>query len=171
MQMDEGLDTGPILLREELPITPADTAGTLHDKLAALGALLIVRALAAAPAALPQDGSLATYAARITRDEAEIDWRDGAAAIERQVRAFDPVPGAHTDYEGALLKIWRARVENDADAAPGTICTAGSGGILVACGAGALRIIELQRAGGKRLAAGAFLAGCKLAPGARFGAR
>jgi methionyl-tRNA formyltransferase len=168
MQMDPGLDTGPILLQEAIAIAPDDTAGTLHDKLATLGARLLLRALEASPAPNPQDGSMATYATRIGRGEAEIDWRNSAAEIERQVRAFDPVPGAQTWHEGAALKVWRARIERGVSAAPGTVCTVESGGIVVACGSDGLRIIELQRAGGKRLAAGAFLSGFRLARGTRF---
>ena len=171
MQMDQGLDTGPIVLQEAVAISPDDTAGTLHDKLAALGARLLLRALEASPAPKPQDGSIATYAMRIGRGEAEIDWRNAAAGIERQVRAFDPVPGAHTRHEGVALKVWRARIERGVSAAPGTVCAAQSDGIVVACGSDGLRITELQRAGGKRLAAGAFLSGFRLARGARFGSR
>jgi methionyl-tRNA formyltransferase len=171
MQMDHGLDTGPILLQEAIAISPDDTAGTLHDKLATLGARLLVRALEASPAPKPQDGGIATYATRIGRGEAEIDWRNTAAEIERQVRAFDPVPGAQTRHEGMALKIWRARIEHGVSAAPGTVCAAESGGIVVACGSDGLLITELQRAGGKRLAARAFLSGFRLARGARFGSR
>jgi methionyl-tRNA formyltransferase len=171
MQMDPGLDTGPILLQERVAISPDDTAGTLHDKLALLGARLLVRALGAPPAPRPQDGNVATYAARISRGEAEIDWRKTAAEIERQVRAFDPVPGAQTRHESVALKVWRARIEHGLSAAPGTVCAAEPGGILVACGSDGLRITELQRAGGKRLAVHAFLSGFRLARGARFGSR
>jgi methionyl-tRNA formyltransferase len=171
MQMDPGLDTGPILLQEAVAISPEDTAGTLHDKLAALGARLVVRALETPPAPIPQDGSAATYATRVDRGEAEISWHDTAAEIERRIRAFDPVPGAQTRHEGAVLKIWRADVERGVSAAPGTVCAAEPGGIVVACGSEALRITELQRAGGKRLAARAFLSGFRLARGARFGSR
>jgi methionyl-tRNA formyltransferase len=171
MRMDAGLDTGPILLQEEAVIAPDDTAGSLQDRLAVLGARLLVRALAAAAAPVPQDAKSATYAARIARGEAEIDWRDAAEKIERQVRAFDPAPGAQTRYEGVVLKIWRARIEHGVRATPGSVCAAGPGGIVVACGQGALRLTELQRAGGKRLEAGAFLSGFRLAGGARFGAR
>jgi methionyl-tRNA formyltransferase len=171
MQMDPGLDTGPILLQEPVAISPEDTAGTLHDKLALLGARLLVRALATPPAPRAQDGSVATYAARIGRGEAEVDWRKPAVEIERQVRAFDPVPGAQTRHEGVALKVWRVRIERGVSAAPGTVCAAEPGGIVVACGSDGLRITELQRAGGRRLAAGAFLSGFRLARGARFGPR
>jgi methionyl-tRNA formyltransferase len=171
MQMDRGLDTGPILLQESIAIAPDDTAGTLHDKLAALGARLLVRALATPLAPRAQDASLATYAARVGKGEAEIEWRKPAAEIERQVRAFDPVPGAQTRHEGVALKVWRARIERGVSAEPGTVCAAEPGGIVVACGSDGLRITELQRAGGKRLAVRAFLTGSRLARGARFGPR
>lgn len=171
MQMDEGLDTGAILLQEPLPITADDTTGTLHDKLAALGARLIVHALTGQPAPRAQDASQATYAARIAKGDTEIDWGRPAQEIERQVRAFDPAPGAQTQLDGVALKIWRARPGPASDASPGTICAADADGIVVACGAGTLRILELQRAGGRRLPAQAFLSGHKLARGARVGAR
>jgi methionyl-tRNA formyltransferase len=169
MQMDEGLDTGPVLLRETLAISPDDTAGSLHDKLAALGAQLLLRALAQPPSPQPQDESAATYAARIAKGEAEIEWGRQAQEIERQVRAFDPAPGAQTRLDGVAIKVWRARAESGGQALPGTVCAVDAAGILVACGNGALRIAELQRAGGKRMAAAAFIAGFKVARGARLG--
>ena len=170
IRMDEGLDTGPILLQETLAISPDDTCGTLHDRLGALGAKLLVQALASNPAPRPQDCAAATYAARIGKDEAGIDWRRPAVEIERQVRAFDPAPGAQTQCDGVTLKIWHARVEPGAAGAAGIVSAAGADGIVVACGGGALRITELQRAGGKRLPAQAFLSGFKLERGARLGA-
>lgn len=169
MQMDEGLDTGPILSQEAIPISSADTAGTLREKLAALGARLLIEVLAGIPAPRAQDAASATHAPRIAKGEADIDWRKPASGIERQLRAFDPEPGAQTRCDGATLKIWRGRVERGAPAAPGTVCAAGRDGIVVACGVDALCITELQRPGGKRLAAGAFLSGFRLAPGARLG--
>jgi methionyl-tRNA formyltransferase len=169
MQMEESLDTGPILLQAELPISADDTAGALHDKLAALGAELLLRALAETPAARPQNEAEATYAARIDTSEAEIDWDRTAQEIDRQVRAFNPAPGARTRIDGVALKILGARPESASPAAPGTVSAAAADGIVVACGSGALRILELQRAGGKRIGAEAFLAGFKLAAGARFG--
>jgi methionyl-tRNA formyltransferase len=171
MQMDAGLDSGPILLQEAIAIAPEDTAGSLHDKLAVLGARLLVRALEAPPTPVAQDGTAATYATRIAKGEAEIDWRGTAAEIERRIRAFDPEPGAQTRHAGVVLKIWRACIERGVRAAPGTVCAAETGGIVVACGSEALRITELQRAGGKRLTAGAFLSGFRLASGTRFGRR
>jgi methionyl-tRNA formyltransferase len=171
MQMEEALDTGPILLQAALPISAEDTAGELHDKLAALGAELLLRALAEAPVPRPQNETDATYAARIATSEADIDWEKSAQEIDRQVRAFNPAPGARARVDGVAIKIWHARPEQAAPAAPGIVCSADASGIVIACGAGALRVLELQRAGGKRMSAGAFLAGFRLAPGARFGGR
>lgn len=168
MRMDEGLDTGPVLMQEAIAIAPDDTAGSLHDKLADLGARLLVRALEAWPAPVAQSADAATYAARIARGEAEIDWRKPAAEIERHIRAFNPVPGAQTRHEGIVLKIWRVSIEHGVRAAPGTVCGADAGGVVVACGKDALRITELQRAGGKRLVAQAFLSGYRVTRGARF---
>lgn len=169
MQMDEGLDTGPVLLQEPISIGPEDTAQTLHDRLAALGAALIVRALEAPTSAQPQNEALATYAAKIDRAEARISWSDGAQTIDRKIRAFNPVPGASTSYSGALLKIWRAAPIERAKAAPGIVAHADAGGIVVGCGIGAIRLLELQRAGGKRLSAAAFLSGCPMHAGERLG--
>lgn len=169
MQMDKGLDTGPILLQETVPITAKDTAGTLHDKLAALGARLILRALAEHPAPRPQDDAAATYAARLGKGESEIDWRRPAVEVARQVRAFNPSPGAFTRLGPVTLKIWNARPVPQTSGLPGTICAATADGIVIACGSGALHVTELQRAGGKRLPTGAFLAGFNLEPGMRLG--
>ena len=170
MQMDPGLDTGAILSREPLVIAPDDTTGTLHDRLAALGARLLVKTLEANPTPQPQDAAAATYAARINKQEAEIDWRRPAAEIERQVRAFNPAPGASTRLDGAVLKIWRAHEESGNAGAAGVVSVAEPDGIVVGCGAGSLRITELQRAGGKRMPVQAFLAGFRLARGACLGA-
>ncbi len=171
MQMDRGLDTGPVFAAEAVPIAPEDTGASLHDKLAELGARLIVSALARLERgqlhAEPQADAGASYAAKIVKAEAEIDWREAAPAIERKVRAFDPLPGASTTIRNVALKIWRARV-SAAAGAPGTILEAGPEGIVIACGSEALRVQELQRAGGKRLTAGQFLAGFPLAAGERI---
>jgi methionyl-tRNA formyltransferase len=168
MQMDEGLDTGPILLQEAVPIGAEDTAGTLHDRLAELGAKLILQALARPASPRPQDPTLATYAARIDKREASIDWSEPARMVERRVRAFNPTPGASARLAGTALKIWRARAEQGAGGLPGQLLESGPAGIVVACGDGALRILELQRAGGRRLPAAAFLAGFGLPRGARL---
>ncbi len=168
MQMDRGLDTGPVLVTAAIPIAVDDTGASLHDKLAELGARLIVNTLEALERgrlrAAPQADAGASYAAKIVKAEAEIDWREAAPVIERKVRAFNPLPGAATTMKNAALKIWRAQV-SAAAGPPGTILEAGPAGIVVACGTGALRVQELQRAGGKRLAAGPFLAGFPLAAG------
>ena len=155
MQMDEGLDTGGMLFKGELAIGADETAGELHDRLAALGASLIVEALGQSNAAISQDNTLATYAAKITKEAAAIDWREDAEIIARKVRAYNPFPGAATTLNGDMLKVWRAH-SVDGSGEPGTIAT---GSLRVACGKGVLEITELQRAGGKRMSAEAFLAG------------
>jgi methionyl-tRNA formyltransferase len=171
MQMDRGLDTGPILAAEAVPIAGDDTSATLHDKLAELGARMIVSILAGLERgelrARPQEDALATYAAKITKAEAEIDWRETAQSIERKIRAFNPQPGASAATRNTTFKIWRAGTTRE-EGAPGTILEAGPRGIVVACGGGALTIQELQRAGGKRLSAAQFLAGFPLAAGERL---
>jgi len=170
MQMEAGLDTGAMLLKQAVAIADDDTAQTLHDKLAALGAQLIVRALREQPEAVAQDSGQATYAAKITKAEALIDWSRPAAELARAIRAFNPVPGAHTLWHGQPLKLWRAEPVPAAKTMPGTVLQADAGGIVVAAGEGALRLLELQRAGGKRLAAQPFLAGAPLHPGERLNA-
>jgi len=169
MQMDAGLDTGPVLLEQALPIASDDTAQSLHDRLAALGARLIVRALSESLEPQAQNDAAATYAPKIDKREARIDWRRAAELIERQVRAFNPVPGATTAYGDIALKIWRARFVPGVAGEPGRVCATDSSGITIAAGQDALKITELQRAGGKRVAAAAFLAGCAVRTGARFG--
>jgi methionyl-tRNA formyltransferase len=170
MQMDRGLDTGPIFAAESVAIAAEDDSASLHDKLAQTGARMIVTVLARLEhgqlVARPQAAG-ATYAAKITKTEAEIDWTEAASSIERKVRAFNPLPGATAMTKGVGLKIWRARV-NPAEGAPGTILEAGAKGIVVACGTGSLCVLELQRAGGKKLAAAHFLAGFPLAAGERL---
>ena len=170
MQMDAGLDTGPVLLREATPIGAGDTAQTLHDRLANVGARLIVQALERDLAAVPQDSAHATYAAKLDKKEGAIDWTEPAAAIDRKVRAFNPVPGAVTTHAGAPLKIWSAEPGPEAAQPAGTVVSADRDGIVVACGGGgSLRVTTLQRAGGKRLPAAAFLAGTPVERGQRFG--
>jgi methionyl-tRNA formyltransferase len=162
MQMDAGLDTGGMLLAEPMAIHADDTSASLLDRLAPLGGRLIVEALELAacgglvPRAQPLEG--VTYAHKIDKAEGPIDWREPAAAIERRLRAFDPFPGATGVLRGEAIKCWRASVV-DAGGAPGEVLVAAADGITVACGAQALRLTELQRAGGKRLAAAAFLHG------------
>jgi methionyl-tRNA formyltransferase len=172
MQMDAGLDTGPVLLRESLAVAPDETAGSLHDRLAALGAELMVRALDAAkggslrPAPQPEQG--ATYAHKINKAEARIDWSRSAEQIERQVRAFDPAPGAVVRLRGKDLKIWQAKAIAHSIGAPGTVTNIDAEALTVACAHGALRISQLQRPGGRRLAAAEVLRGLALSPGERF---
>jgi methionyl-tRNA formyltransferase len=172
MQMDAGLDTGPVLTQEALPIARDDDAQTLHDKLAALGARMIVAALEdlalarERAVAQPQDG--VTYAQKIGRADTVIDWRTDAAQIERAVRALRPAPGASTVLHGGALKLWHAEIA-DAHGAPGRVLEASGAGIVIACGKGALRVTELQRAGAKRLGAAEFLRGQALAPGEQLG--
>ena len=171
MRMDRGLDTGPLFAAESVAITPEDTGASLQDKLAALGARLIGTVLAQLERGVlraePQAAAGASYAAKLAKAEAAIDWSEAAEVIERKVRAFNPLPGAATAIKGVGLKIWRARVI-PASGAPGTILEAGATGIIVACGSNALRVLELQRAGGKKLAAAQFLAGFPLAAGDRL---
>jgi methionyl-tRNA formyltransferase len=172
MRMDAGLDTGPMIARSRLTIAPDDDAGTLHDKLAALGARMIVQVLASPAAAdlrcEAQPASGATYARKIEKRDLEIDWRRPAAEIARQVRAFRPAPGAVTRLRGNALKVWRGDVR-DAYGSAGQVLAADSGGVLVACGEGALLVTELQRAGGKRLGAAELLRGFSIAQGERLG--
>ena len=173
MQMAAGLDTGPTLLRESIPIDAKDTTATLHDQLATLGGKLIVRALEqlqnGALRATPQPDEGVTYAAKISKSEARIDWNLPAAEIERQVRAFNPFPIAQTRWRGETLRIWKAELAGEENHSPGSIVTVEKDRIVVACGAGTLALTELQRAGGKRLAARAFLQGISIQVGERFG--
>ena len=174
MRMEEGLDTGPVYLMKRIHIAAEDTAGTLHDKLAVLGARCIAEALPAITAgtleAVPQSEAGATYAPKVAKDEAAIDWRLSAVDIDRTVRAFNPFPGAHSMLRGEPMKLWRAAVVSGSPAVPGTILHADAQGIVVSCGIGTLCATELQRAGGKRLAAADFLHGVSLAAGERLGA-
>ena len=161
MQMDEGLDTGAMLLVERLAIAPDDSAASLHDKLAALGGRLLLEALDAAargrlePAPQPADG--VTYARKLDKAEALIDWQADAATIERRIRAFDPQPGCHADVGGEPLKIWRAKVSAGFTGKPGQL-EVSTGRAMVACGRDGLELLEVQRPGGKRQTASAWLA-------------
>lgn len=174
MQMDAGLDTGDMLLQQALPIAPDDSSATLHDKVADLGASLIVDALVmAAQQALqvhkqPTEG--VTYARKIEKHEATIHWAMDAAAICRRIRAFNPFPGASAVLRGETIKIWRARpVEVDGGAvAPGTLLAVNAAGILVAAMGGGVLLQELQRPGGKRLPVADFLRGFPLQVGMCF---
>jgi methionyl-tRNA formyltransferase len=174
MKIDEALDTGPIIARYPTPIAPRETAGSLHDKLAALGG----RSIAETLAKLQNDGRLpanpqaeqgATYAPKLDPAETVIDWRASAGTIDRSVRAFNPVPGARTSLDGTVLKIWEATPLPDRFGMPGVITRADAQGIVIACGDGAISVSRLQRAGGKPLSPAAFLSGHALEPGMRFG--
>ncbi len=173
MQMDAGLDTGDMLLCESLPIAADDSTASLHDKLAALGGRLIVQALEQAtrgqltPQPQPQSG--VCYAHKIEKAEASIDWSQSGQTIARRVRAFDPFPGATGVLHGEALKIWFATPGPDAaNARPGQVVAVSPEGIDVGCGQGSLRLIQLQRAGGKRLAVADFLRGFEVKPGMVF---
>lgn len=168
MQMEAGLDTGPVLLRGAFPIDSADTSATLHDRLAELGSTLIIEALGHLPLpAEPQPADGVTYAQKIEKAEALIDWRKSAAELDRHIRAFNPFPGAQALIGGQTIKLWRASTV-DAQGEFGRILAVDRSAIVVACGEGALAIGELQKAGGKRLPVQQFLAGNPLKAGDRF---
>jgi methionyl-tRNA formyltransferase len=166
MRMEAGLDTGPMLLKEALPIAADDTAASLHDKLAELGARLVVDALrrfgGLIPQSQPETG--VTYAAKIAKAEAALDFRRPAEELARRIRAFDPFPGATADLGGIAVKVWRAEAVAQTGE-PGTVLAADGQGIVVACGSGGLRMTELQRPGGKRLSAADLLRGFPIAVG------
>ena len=175
MQMDAGLDTGDMLLAAPVPIDDADTTGSLHDKLAVLGGRLIVEALELAacgglrPARQPQAG--VTYASKIEKVEAAIDWSQPAEVIARRIRAFDPSPGASSVLGGEPLKLWSAQAVDGAgyaQAPTGAIIAVSPAAVDVRCGQGVLRVTQLQRAGGKRLAVADFLRGFDMKPGMTF---
>ncbi len=171
MQMDEGLDTGPMLMKQSEPVRDDDTTGTLHDRLAALGGRMIVDALnrwsAGELSASPQPAEGVTYAAKISKDEAALDFRLPADQLLRRIHAFNPFPGALAQVNDTAVKIWRARLQ-EASGPPGEILSADANGVVVACGQGALRLLELQKPGGKRLEAAQFLQGFPLKAGQAF---
>ena len=176
MQMDAGLDTGAMLLKEKLAIGPKDTTATLHDRLADLGGRLIVQTLTLAdcgglhPIQQPEAG--VTYANKIGKAEAAVNWSETAEAIGWRIRAFDPFPGASSLLNGETIKLWDYEIDSikvNVDVRKGTILFINDTGISVACGQGVLRLTEMQRAGGKRLAAADFLRGFALSPGMAFG--
>jgi len=166
MQMEAGLDTGPVLLERRIPIASGDTGGSLHDKLAALGAQMLGEGLRRTLAgemlpATPQSDAGVTYAHKLDKTEAALDWNQAAIALERQVRAFDPWPVAEGQVAGEPLRIWKALAQTAAlgaaPASPGTVVCANRAGIDVACGTGVLRLLEVQRAGGRRISAADYL--------------
>ena len=165
MQMDAGLDTGPMLLQEAVPITGTTTAAILHEMLAELGARLILRVLVEAPAPVPQPESGATYAPKLSRESGRIDWNHGALLIERQVRAFDPWPGTFTMLRGSVLKVMAAELAVGSGH-PGLTL---DDRLTVSCGSGALRLMRVQLAGRPAMAAEAFLRGHPVPVGTQLG--
>jgi methionyl-tRNA formyltransferase len=163
MQMEAGLDTGPVLLERRTPISREDTGGSLHDRLSALGADVLAEGLARVMAgetlvsrAQPDEG--VTYAHKLDKAEARLDFQRPAIELERQVRAFDPWPVAEAEIAGEALRIWAAQaIEREHHAEPGSVLSTGRDGIAIACGHGALRVTALQRAGGKRIGAADYL--------------
>lgn len=172
MQMDAGLDTGDILLQRSLPIAMNDTAQTLHDKLARLGAQCIVEAIMSLQqrglSSIKQDEALASYATKIVKAEAAINWQQSAQHIDRIVRAFNPVPGAYTSLRGDILKIWQARIGYENTGKPGEIITINAEGFIVSCGKGSLQIVRVQKPGGTKLSVTDYLSGNPLRLGDTF---
>lgn len=172
MQMDEGLDTGPVLARRAIPIAPDETGGSLFEKLSKLGRELLVeelpRFLRGELTPTPQDHARHTLAPIIDKKDGQLDWQKPALELERRVRAFDPWPGTFTQLDGKLLKVLKAHL-GEGSGAPGTVISAGPEGLIVATGQGALVVDELQLEGRKRMRAAEFLAGRKLPPGHRLG--
>lgn len=174
MQMDVGLDTGDILLKKTCPIGSQDTAETLHDTLATLGASSIVQALRqlekAQLSAVPQDNQFASYAAKLSKAEAQLDWTRPAAELARAIRAYQPFPVASTSVNGTPLKIWQAS-EGSGSGVPGTVLALDKNRLCVACGEGVLRLEVLQKPNAKALPVNAFLQSFPLQIGARFGSK
>ena len=164
MQMDAGLDTGDMLLREPVPIGPRGTAAELHDALAAVGARLVLRALANPPAPQKQPEEGASYAPKLTRADGALDWRQSAEALDRRVRALNPWPGTWCRLGDEVLKVLEAQ-PSAGNGAPGTVLD----GLVVACGEGALRLLRVQRPGRGPMAAEAFLRGMPVPPGTVLG--
>ena len=171
MQMDVGLDTGDMLSIHVTPISSNDSASSLHDKLATQGAEAIVAALAqlAQLIAQPQPTTGVTYAEKLRKEEAQIDWTQSATQLDRMIRAFNPFPSAQTQLDGVAVKIWQATIDKGSSGVAGTILAIDKDALTIACGEGALQVRELQKAGGKRLAVPAFLSGNPLQVGMRFG--
>jgi len=175
MQMEAGLDTGPVLARAPIPITDIDTAQTLHDRLARLGAATLISTLERMTRGeimpSPQDPTHACYALKLRKEEAPIDWRQPAAVLHRKIRALNPWPVAGTVWRGQTLRLWEVgplEKQRAADTA-GTIVQADAAGVRVFTGDGVLNVTRLQVQGGKSLAAGDFLNGHRLAAGDRLG--
>jgi methionyl-tRNA formyltransferase len=173
MQMDAGLDTGDMLLREAVDIGSDDNTARLHDRLADLGGKMIVEALSriGTLTRTPQPAEGVTYANKVEKHEALIDWAQPADAIVRRIRAFDPFPGANSPLDGETVKLWAAHSAGspEASAAPGTILAVSDAGVAVAAADSVVNVTELQRPGGKRLPVADFLRGFDLKPGQVFG--
>ena len=174
MQMDEGLDTGDMLAKTEVPLDPDETGGSLFDKLSRAGAELLIRTLPAleqgtlTPEKQPLESPTA-YARMIRKEDGRIDWNLEAEAIERRIRGLNPWPSAYTELTGKILKIWRAEVlPKESGQTPGTVTEAGKGGFCVQTGKGVLRLLEVQLEGKKRMDAQAFLRGFHAAPGMKL---
>jgi methionyl-tRNA formyltransferase len=171
MRMDAGLDTGPVLVRREIPIAASDTAGTLTERLARLGGELVIRALDGLEAgeltAVPQPAEGVSYAGKLAKSEFRVDWRDSSEAVDRRVRASNPQPGASARLRGIELKIWSGSVA-EGSGTPGEVLGIDQRGLRIACGDGAFLVAELQRAGGKRLTTAEFRRGFPLSVGERF---
>ncbi len=165
MRMDAGLDTGPMLLAESVPIFPDTTASTLHDALAEVGARLVLRALDEAPTARPQPEDGASYAPKLTREDGSVDWSRDAGFIERQVRALNPWPGTFTAWEGTTLKVLACALA-DGQGTPGTVLDSR---LTIACGQGAVRLLRVQAPGGAAMDAADFLRGHKIPAGSVLG--
>jgi len=170
MQMDKGLDTGDVIAVTHTPISADDTGQALHDRLASLGAAALLEVLAKIPdvAHAPQDQAGATYAAKLSKEEARLDWTQPAEVLARAVRAYDPWPVAYTFYQGQPLRVWRAVLGGRGGGEPGTVAEVSRAGVDVNTGGGLLRLLEVQPAGGRRQSAADFANGRDLL-GARFG--
>ena len=174
MQMDEGLDTGDMLLKTEVPLEPKETGGSLHDKLAAAGASLCVRTLKAleegAVTPKKQGESPTAYASMLKKEMGEIRWEEPAISIERLIRGLNPWPSAYTGWQDKTMKIWEAEVlEEDSGQEPGTVARVDKDGFLVQTGKGLLKVTALQIPGKKRMEADAFLRGYSMEPGEKLG--
>jgi len=174
MMMDQGMDTGPILLQRKVEISPQDTGGSLHDRLAPMAAELVVETLHGLESGkvrpLPQDGSRATYAPQLKKEDGRIDWGMASGDIALRVRAFDPWPGTFTGIKGKQLRITKASSRAcQENLPPGTVIKCGKEGIEVSCGKGSLLVTEVQPAGKRRMHASEWLAGHCLQPGTRLG--
>ncbi len=176
MQMDRGLDTGAVLASREVSVGKTDTGGSLHDTLSTLGGKLLAenldKLLAGNLPAVAQPDNGATYADKISKSDARVDWSLGATVIERRIRAFNPWPICWTRDHDKTIKIWAAETavtsRETIPPAPGTVTSIGAGGIEIQCGRDRLRVLELQKPGGRRLSAAEFLNGTRIQPGHRF---